>query len=558
MLAIVTTTLLLGGCAREYHITTSIHPDGSSVIHTRMAMERVQAESIARAMQRQDSFFGPDMDDNGQGWEDVYEAGVIPPPPEAQSEESSPTEDEPLSDEQLIELYKQMISRQSPLNDIEGISQEFVDVTVADDVLHVEMNIAFDSLQRLVEYGEAMWQGVGVKQLRIETDEEGRVVLTLRPGEQMSVGPNEAQLSQMLKMSGFKGSFRLELPGNIVSSSLPNTDAAATWIAVDAAEEASMDAFAAIYGKPITVVAELGGLEVEGLPLDSQEIGKATFMGRGEKDAGAGLPIQEATDGYYAEAQNVATTTFVVLPDSEKVLDGRLDMMRQQFGNGTQVQVTLYAATERKILSVGRVEVDEAFDDQQRPLQQSSGGDGRYSYHSGDDDMATGSFMVMLDTPAPDAHAIEHLEGSVVVTAFREWRRHALEQVKANPDKVIDISDVLSDATLTVKRYRRGGKSTTDFSQVQGQFQIEVTGPKEVAQLDFTVEVPDVEQISAYTQYDQSQTGDDGRTTRTVMVQYQTWQQGAINHDNATLVVRFPDGVVRERVPFTLDAIDLF
>ncbi len=562
LLAALGFSLLLSGCASEYHLAVTVNDDGSVDLSTRYTLNRAQVEQMVRwsdPTTRMSRHYGDET-----GWVDVLEDGVV-------IEERTPQQDlldsnTPLTDQQIIEGFTELSREKSPLKNIEGITQEMRSVTVEEDTVQAEGATHFDSLELFVKHGTYYWRSAGIESFRLEQDDQGHLVATATFRELTK--PDLSRMRRMLKAQKFKGSFRLTLPGAIVSSPLPNAQESQTWFEIDAADNESLDHIVAMFDEPFTIVADPGVLDISTLPLDSEEIGESLdYDSQEQDDPYADIPIVEAPDGYYAEAETLAVSTVVLLPNAKDKLGRRADMFSQEFNNSAKIQAKLYAPENAKLLGVGKVKVQRAIDDQGNEIKEykkTDAGFDRYGYgsygrsNSSDDDSNSVSFQVILSLPAPGAEAIEEVEGTLIVTAFDDWSKHRIPRVRANPDKLIDLADILPGATLKIKRYKRHVETDASNRQIQGRFELEMAGPPEISALQFSVEIPGANDVNSYESTNQINTTA-GVTKRSTEIQYHEWSVSeSLDPDAVTLIISYPSGMRRERVPFMLEALDLY
>jgi hypothetical protein len=553
--------LFVGGCAKEYHLTVTVNADGSTDVHTRFTMDREQAEQLVMWNQRdlghRNFYYGDE-----QGWEDVVEEGVVIP--DEAPEATLDADPQSLTDEQIVQGFTELSRDQSPLKDIEGISQAMISVTVDEEFLHAEGQAHFDSLELFVEHGAYYWERAGIESFRIEQDDDGNIVAVATPGE-MYTGGN-LQVRRMLRSQKFKGSFRLVVPGTVLSCPLPNTEANQTWIEVDGEDDASLDQLFSVMDEPLRVTAEPGGLDLSALPLDSTELAEQMeYGGHDEPDTFADLEIIEGPDGYYAEPTTLVTSMLILLPGAEEKLGQRIEYLRSDFDNTATISAKLYAPEGQRLLAISKVQTDKAVDDMGETVglgPRSDYGGYRmrgYGMFSDDEEEANNSadFQVVLSLPQPDAQAIEEVSGKLIVVAFDNWATHKVERVRANPGRVIDLSDILPGASLTVKRYKRHFEPMGTDGRIEGRLELEMRGPESVSVLQLGVELPGSDHVSSHDSMDETQTKD-GVTTRTLMLQYNVWNRSQLDADAVTLTIRFPQGVRREEVPFHLEAMDMY
>ena len=560
LVALIVCCFALAGCTKEYHLTITINNDGSADVQTRYTMDRAQIEQMISWDTRDD--FEMYMPDNDQpGWEEVVEEGVVieeKPGPEV----AEPTEPQPLTDEQIIQGFTKLSEENSPLKDHEGVSQEMISVTVDEDYLHAEGKAHFDSLELLVKHGAYYWERAGIDQFRIEKNDAGNIVAIATPDENFS--GRDRQLRRILASQKFKGSFRLIMPGKIVSSPLPNTQDNETWLDVDAEDSASLDQLLEMMSQSLQIEAEPGSIDLSVLPLDSEELYEPPVHSESGVDQYyKSLEAVDAPDGYYAEAISLTINTMVLMPGAKEQLGDRLEYLGRGESNTANIRAKLFAPVGQKLLAMSKVEVEGAVDDlgNQIELNKKESPYGMYGYmrHYGGDEEANEAldFNVTLGLPDPEAQAIEEVSGMLEVVAFDDWAEHKIENVRANPDREHDLSDILPGATVKINRYRRHVEAEGGHSNVQGYLAIEVQGGPEVQTVQFEVVIPGSDRISSYTNMDQTNTKLDV-TTRTLLLNYHEWMDGVLDPDSIVLVIRYPKGIRRERVPLFLEALDMY
>lgn len=558
-LLLIAAAFLLTGCASEYHMEMTVNDDGSVELNTRVAMDRQQVDQMIKWSDPSSQARMNRRHQDEEGWEDVVEEGVVIKDEVAEDEIDL---DKPLTDQQIIDGYTKIASDQSPLKDIEGITQELSSVTVDEDTVHIEGSTRFDSLELFVKHGYYYWRATGIESFVIDKDDQGNLTITAKLSEQ-AVEQSD-YIRHMLRNQDFIGSFRLTLPGEIVSSPLPNTETNQTWIDIDGSNKESLDQITPLIVESLTIVAKPGVLDLASLPLDTQELAEPiVYNDPDEPDPHANLPIVDAPEGYYAESETLTVSNIVLLPQAKEKLGERVRMFSREFNNTANIRAKLYAPENGKILSLEEVKVQNAIDDQGNTIKEYTDPENGYisrryygRINPSDDESNTVTFEVTLDLPAPGAQAIEEITGSLIVTAFDDWNTHRIPRVRANPDKTIDLSGILPGATLKINRYRRHVDSEDSYRQLEGRFELEIFGPPEIENIQFTVELTGEDRIHAYPSSDQTSTTD-GKSQRVIDLQYSEWSDEITNLD-ATLIIHYPQGIRRERVPFLLEAMDMY
>ena len=350
----------------------------------------------------------------------------------------------------------------------------------------------------------------------------------------------------------YEASFTFRMPGEVVSSTLPEVDGASTSIAYDTGDAESIERLIEAMGEDFVVVAEPGALALASLPLDSQELQVGVDM---HSPMGASsyaqVPVTDAEDFFEAEALSAMTISTHVFDEGWDQLTPMQHMqLDYRVENRTTVQARLYAPQGRYVLAVENPRVTEAVDDQGRAIGAPDAG-GHTSYHSSssmqDGPSRSYDFQLTLGLPEPDAEAIEEVVGELTAITFSGYREQRLEQPTAG--NVIALDDVVEGAELTIE-------AVEDQGEHGGRFRLKLTGPAEVANLQLDIEVDNAHFASAFPNRDTNRE-QDGQTEREVHLQY---HYAAREGEAGTLrlVIRLPEDIKRERVEFDLFAIDLF
>jgi hypothetical protein len=283
-------------------------------------------------------------------------------------------------------------------------------------------------------------------------------------------------------------------------------------------------------------------------------------MGQPRDKLAEQLPVADAGPGYLVQPVGVTTTLVRLFPEGVKVLDTGQAARFSDSASRCVVTGVVFTPPGRQVRSLDRVTVARAVDDKGRPVaQQGSGGEGRMTFDSGDRRQKSIRFTVNLALPQADARAVEELQGELLVTTYAGWKTHRVTDLAESLDRPIDLGDVLPGATLVVRRVRqkRSDKESGGLRQIQGYVGIEVTGPETVAWLDYKTERPGAEHHYSYES--RSSTRRDGdKVTKRVALRTSGRLGAAQDPPPLVLVIRFPEGMKRERVKFTMTAMDLY
>lgn len=522
LLAAACFTLL--GCIEEMHISLEINEDGSAATEHRLILDRAAAEQMA---QMQQAGFGATDDE------------------------------EPLTDEELIDQLQSMVMDASPLGAVDEGAVEIIepDITIEGDLVTMVVRIEYADLEALVTYGATAIGESGSSAMMLDTDDQGRLRLTM---DMVSDEETRAMMAEQMRQQGrflqYQGSFSYTMPGEIVSSTWPEVDGRTTRFEFDTADRESLDHMIEVMMETLEIVSEPGGLDLAPLPLDSRELAPDWGPG-GMFSEFEEVPVEDAEDYFGAEVLSVTTVSTRYF---EEGLDHLTPQQRQQLTqfemqNGTTIQARLHAPQDRFLLSVEQPSVTEAFDEQDRPIETSPEGESFGGVVQGgmhDDELQrSADFQLQLGLPHPDAEAIEELRGELVAVTFTGYREKHYEDVEANDS--FDLDDLAPGATLTVTEL-----TLPQDGAGEGGYELEITGPESIKSIEFEVEVPGANFARSYTRQESSrQTGDEHR--RSVHLRFNT-HQNRPGEISPRLILRLPENLRRERVEFELFAIDLF
>ena len=229
--------------------------------------------------------------------------------------------------------------------------------------------------------------------------------------------------------------------------------------------------------------------------------------------------------------------------------------------SGCVIQARLYAPEGRTVSELGAVRVARAVDDQGRPIKPKRGQSQgnvpvRFPRYDGEEPGTQTDFAIRLELPPRDAITIEELEGEAIVTTFGKWKEHRIDKIQADKEKEIDVSDVLPGATVAIRSVKA---RVDEDGNLSGTVSLKATGPEELQHVEFRVEAPGVESLRS-NEMRSSSTSRAGKRTRTITIQVYAYGEELEPNQEVplTLVVRQPDDIKRERVKFTLEAVDLF
>jgi len=459
----------------------------------------------------------------------------------------------PLTDVELAAGLREMFQQQSETGEDTGMKVETVEVMTNN--VRVVTSRTFASLQELLSQNPYTWGpgGLAFDDARLALDTNRNLSLTFTPNQ--NTARYAKTLGRQWKAAKMKFDWKLVLPGKILSSGLPGTEGNTTWLSVDSEKPETIEAAVKLAGLPLVITAEPGGLKLDE-PLESKKLAQTAWR---QRKAEPDLPITEATAGYLAEPVGLTLSTVHLFAEGEKYFKGRPDAMMYGLGStGTVISAKLFPPKGREIRSVSGVKVKAAKDDQGRPIpgiaesgDNNEESDAEFrSFDAGGAEKGGARIELHLSLPAPDAKTIESVDAEAVAITIGGWKEMALTNVQADAKKEIDLGEVLPGAKLTVNKI--GGRKP------QRTVDATLTGPKAVSQLEVKVKMSSRRggQSSANDRRPSKTTGN--QTTRHLTIQSYEFEMGeAANTGPLTLLVRYPQDVKRERVPFKLTALDL-
>jgi len=523
-LVLVALPFALGGCM-EQDATLTIKPDGTCVMKGEMTIARAIVEKQIAQMRR-----------------------FIEEPEEGEEKK----EEKPLTDEELAKAVRETFENGPP----RGGEAKLDAVEVKKDKVRIVVTVTYPTVKEMVTHMDATSAGFMFRRTVVDKDDKGHLRLTFSTPKRERRELNQALA--MLRATGFKGTFRFVLPGKILQSSLPNTKGNTSWFTVDAKKKQSVDAMRKLCESAIVITSEMGGLKLDELPLDSEKL-MARRWRRLEPEPQ--LPVTDAGPGFAAEATSITTTTYCLFPEGEKLMK---EPELPSWGDepGLVVRGKLFCPRGRHILSLEQARATKALDDKGRaikPEEERPGYVGPVGIPGRDAKPTSASIELRLQLPEPDAEAIEQLYAEAIVTTYGKLKTHAVAELKADPKKEIDLSDILADTKMVITKVKhKKREKRADERPLEGDIGLKITGPPEIRHLDFKVELPGAEHIDSHKTRDRSQS-EKKRATRTLTLSYYIHRpEGKPDLGRMTLKATYPDELRRERVKFTLQGLDLF
>ncbi len=517
------------GNGTEQHAVLTIKADGSCLFLTETVESRTVAEQQERIMERI------------QKMSESADEGVGETP--AQTDLSSTNATKLYSDEELTRKIAETMNERA--GESAEDSDQKLNVEIKKDTVLIITTRSFASIEEMLQNSDAIWSQSGVifENVRFEIDTNDNLRITLTPRSGM--GRYLKNIRSEWKLRGVKSELKLVFPGRVISSGFPAMQTNATWLAVNAEQDESLDAVAKLYAAPTVITAESGGLKLAS-PLESKSLRRSS---RERDEAGNDLPITDAGPGFVAEAQSITTTTLHVFPGGEDYFNQNANSLRLQ--TGAVVNAKLFAPKGRTLLSVSDVRVFTARDDKGRSVaaEPEDSENVQSEFNSGNSsDVGSLNIQLPLQLPQPDAQAIDEISAEAVTVTAGTWKEMTLTNLQENTTNELDLADVLPGAKMVI----------TKLSSKNGQFNLQarLQGSRTVQRLDVRAKIPGNDSFNSYSS-ERRFNIKGGEATRGLTIQGyglgDTSSQGSI-----VLIVRYPEDLRRERVKINLKGLDLF
>ena len=507
----------------ELKTTMTLQSGGACWVRSETLLTRDAAEQLVRIMEAREGLGDAEEED-----------GAAPP--------ASPKA-KPVSDEEFAARYRKTMESTWENLDLEA-KPVIERVEAGKDRVRLVWTNGFASIKALVDEGRASMElgGFSFETMRFEQNTNGHLQVTIRNEAQ---GRRHSQRAvEMWKRMKVKLEHRLVLPGKVLSSQLPSTDGTATWLALDWEKEETLKAGVKVESMAeVVVVAEMGGLKLD-QPVESSRQTRGPFR---QRAAQPGLPVTDAGPGFSVEAQSLELTTVHRFAGAPK--DSLQRRGYRENEPGLKVRAQVFPPKGRAVKSVEKPAVLKAVDDQGRVLKART---------SGEDEPETGSsysnprsepvqIELGLELPAANAQSIEELSAQVVLSTVGKWRELSVTNIGAGFTNSIDLSTLLPGARLAIT------KVTTRDTQIT--IQATLTGPAAVRDIEFTAPETPGDRVRLHA-YDQQTRTKDKILTRKVQISGYGFGRSA-QPAAATILLRMPEDLRRERYQFKLTGLDL-
>lgn len=530
------------GYMKESRQKVDVKADGTVQVKQTWVLDRSLLEQQLGVIEQMQRGFGPSEDEGEEAGAKEADGGTADKGPEVTAE----TQAGRKLAARVLRLFEEGIER-----GMVGASAAIRSVAVAEKTVTMVVTLDFENLSDFIASTPSMFEEYGFRRLVVDADDQGRLRLTFTGQPEVVRAAFRQRLRAMLTSQKYKGDLRLTFPGEIVSSTLPETEGATTGISVDATDKESLEAYIKFLGTKQMVVCEPGDLAMDDLPLDSQAL-VPRRMGH-SADEYDDVPITDAGEGFVAEPLGVTTRTVHVFPGAAERLGEAAGMFLSSEPSGCLVKAKLYAPAERSIMRTGGTRVIKAVDDKGRDIQQAAVS-GYGGVHFSGDATNTADLTLHLELPPPHARAIERLEAETIAVTFGGWKERVFRNVRADADKQHDLGALVTGAAMTVKKIVF---EKPEDSIRAANVHLEVTGPSEIRRLKFEAQPASGRAMDSHVGSSSYRPKGDKTVAQLELMVFFRGTTGA-EEPTIHVTAKVPEDLKRERVRITMKGIDLY
>lgn len=522
--------LLTTGCVKEVHYTLVINPDGSSSLKQIIALDRKTVEQGMAARNR-------------------YESNNLPAKEETLSSEEL--------EKRIRSQFEERIAQTLANTDLDC---QLETIDIKEDNITLSLMTTSPDLETLVGNFPNLLSELPDPLLVIWQTEEQHLEVSLTP----RMDPRYQQqwvekYSDMFSAFQVKFSVSVEMPGEVLSSSLEENKENVTQLVITSWDESSIANFQNLLREGIQVVAKSGGLKLSVNPLDSDELANMAYNKEQEKLEQSLPPITEAGPGYiavpikshtartlhYAEGLELFGEDIVSNIPQEEVTDiqGRVFLPKGRL---------LFNASDLKLVS-GRDDHGRKVLSEEKQSEKSIDACYFVNDTGSGQDVSYASFALKLNAPPKDSRAIDEIQLEAVLTTFSRWKKYEITGVSDKQKQPVDLSNVIKTATLTVTEI----EVQDDDGYGLGHIKLEISGPPEIGRLNYQLyrdaSNPFYSEITS-----REISNKDGLLTHKIALQFSYDASSEQQEKSYSLLVKLPTDMKRERLKFALHDLDLY
>ena len=416
-------------------------------------------------------------------------------------------------------------------------------VTIDETMVRLSLSGAYPTFQRFLAHQQRSLDWNAFETIEAQPGTDGTLVVHLVPdtdGGDISALPKHAKSL----------SVRFVFPGGVRESTLPETDGNATFITIgkdDPKRAERLDAFAS---GEIRIVAEAPGFPESAAMQVQEDLMPMVEDNRNPFDT---LPVVPAQPGAHRiQALGTVLRRATLFAQAQPYTEGSTEHIDMR--SGLTVTAQLIAPAQRRILWMREpITLISAIDEQGRAIGMRKDGGRSYSTNRMQDRSRPVVIQAELQTPAPDAHAVERLELKTDIVTCEGFRSKSISVNE--PGKAMDIADVLPGATVTIRKF---DQSSEHPRMLQATCTIVAVGPAAVKQLLFECKVANNESVSGFAAGDATVTKD-GVSTRTLSLNLHTFIQDDSGAPVTPMIeVQLPINIRKESVNYVLEGVDFY
>jgi hypothetical protein len=429
----------------------------------------------------------------------------------------------------FFEMHQAREDRQVPTK-IEAIR-------ISEEKIALHTIAHYESITEFIHWAQLV-QETGYTHLRMEAQAPDKMALVLYREDERVLRYIKSVYEGLMRMQQ-TAKITWKLPGDIITSPLPNRKGNSTWLELGVGDSDAV--VRRMMGQDrLTITFKPNGLPLEA-PVDSADRKEADPAADEPKPLGSDLPIVKAGPGYWAEPVNLRTTQIVSLQSETNGSSIQTSSVPTSQKEEAIIQMRLFAPMTRHFVSVEPLNIINAMDDQQRKLT--------IDHNELQSEPAGGNVFLAeahLGLPEYDATAIAQIKGDVIAVTCAGWTEKRIRIPLTPDDRKFPLSPVVDASTLMFKAHT--------VNSEQHSITVVLTGRRELGNLSFSLQTPEGENASQGVMQDEISKNQEQwiRTSTIIYSFYRGSGKGPVD-----LVLKYPRDLKREKISFSLTDIDL-
>lgn len=511
---LLTASVALMGCIEE-HVEITIQPSGACSVKRVYIFERLQAEEdldMIAGMEEEASQEGKKGDGNKPAGE---------------------TPEEKLKNR--IRQVFEMSQRQNP----QEVPTELKAIRILEKKIEVATIARYGTLTEFIHLAR-LTPETGYTHMRMEKQAPQKTALIFYREDEHARSYIESLYERLVRMQQ-TAKITLKLPGDVLTSLLPNKKGNTTWLQLVNGKDPNTTVRELIAQDRVTITFKPNGLQLTAA-IDSANREAKPTREDAPKPLGSNLLVVKAGPGYFAEPVKLQTTQIIAFESASDGSSPPTRRPRSSIKEEAVIGIRLFTPLTRHFVFIEPVKIITVLDDRQRPL--------KIEHIEQQHNPEIGSMLMIeahLGLPKNDATTIAKIRGEVIAVTCADWSEKRIRVPATLEDRTFSLAPVLDDVTLKFT------KSKTDSNS--NQVTIVLTGQGELGNLSFAMEAVGGGELMHDIMEDKI-VKKQGEWIRTVSIYYSFYRNSG-TAGPVDITLKYPSGLKKEKITFTLADIDL-